>query len=177
MNSEIGLFEHFRLLLSFGGKEDRGSFWPYAALVLGILTACNLIMMMPMMMALSHPFDGDMGMRLPNVGLYFVVVIGLAVLLYAAAVARRLRDSGRAIWWGLMPLPFVIVSSIGISQMFASPFDGTPPNMSLFQWMFLANGLYTLTLIALIVLLAMPSAAARDDRQRKDNLPAEYHEE
>jgi len=52
MTTDVGLFEHFRLLFTLRGKENRGSFWPYAALVLGILMACNVLLMIPMMIAL-----------------------------------------------------------------------------------------------------------------------------
>lgn len=164
MNSEIGLFEHFRLLFSFGGRESRGSFWPFAAVVLGILMAANILMMIPFMMAIGDSFDGGSAPHLPNLAYYFVAMFGLGILLYAAAMARRLRDSGRSPLWALMPLPFITFSTVGMSMLIQSPLDGTPPDMSLFKWLFISNALYMLSLIALVVLLALPSKPLRGGR-------------
>ena len=41
--SNIGLWEHFRKLASFRGREDRASLWPYAALVLGIVMVAGAL--------------------------------------------------------------------------------------------------------------------------------------
>ena len=164
MTNQISLFEHFRFLFTVTGREDRGSFWPYAALVLGILFGANFLMMIPFMMAMGHAFDSGSAPSLPNFAWYFVVMFGLGILLYAAAIVRRLRDSGRSPSWALMPLPFIAFSTVGMSMMFHSPFEGTPPDMRLFQWLFISNGLYMITLIALVVLLAMPSAPEQPDR-------------
>jgi len=163
MTTDVGLFEHFRLLFTLRGKENRGSFWPYAALVLGILMACNVLLMIPMMMPMAQPFDGGGGSHLPDFGYYFIIMFGIGILLYGAAAVRRLRDSGRSGYWALMPLPFIIASSIGMTMLFRSPFDGNPPDMRLFQMMFISNALYMLTVIALVVLLSMPSAPERGD--------------
>lgn len=164
MNSDIGLFEHFRLLFTLKGRENRGSFWPYAALVFGILAACNMLLMIPIMMTMGHPFGGDGAPSLPNFGYYFIVMFGIGILLYGAAMIRRLRDSGRSGYWVLMPLPFILASSIGMTMLFQAPFEGNPPDMRLFQMLFVSNGLYMLSLIALVVLLSLPSAAVPGDR-------------
>src|SRR4051794_22734658 len=85
---------------------------------------------------------------------YLGVSFGLAILLYAAAVTRRLHDRGKSGAWGLMPLPFIIYSSIMMPMMFGSFGNGTQPDMALFFSIFLSNMLYIITLIVLIVLLA-----------------------
>ena len=175
MNSTIDLFEHFRLLFSFGGREDRGSFWPYAALAFGILTAFNMLMMIPMMMSLGNVYDTAITGNWPSFGLYFGFMIVLAVLLYSAAVARRLRDAGCSPGWVLLPLPFAIASCVGMTQAFQSPFDGIPPDTDLIPLMIAANAFYTLAVIALIVMLSLPSA--RGSSAKKDSAPREYHVE
>jgi len=86
--------------------------------------------------------------------LYLAVSFGLAILLYAAAVVRRLHDRGKSGFWGLMPMPFIIYSSIMMPIVFASARE---PNMALFFSIFFSNMLYIVTLIALIVFLASPS--------------------
>lgn len=42
------------------------------------------------------------------IGTIVAVTIGLAILLYAAAVVRRLHDRGKSGAWGLLPLPFLL---------------------------------------------------------------------
>lgn len=163
MTNTIGLFEHFRLLFTLAGREDRGSFWPYAALVLGILMAANVLLMMPFVMAMTDAMEGGTPPSRPNFALYFVILFGLGILLYGAAAVRRLRDAGRAGYWALMPLPFIAFSTYAMATFFQSPFDGIPPDMRLFKWLFLSNALYMLSLIALIVLLALPSAPERGE--------------
>ena len=192
MNSEIGLFEHFRLLFSFGGRESRGSFWPYAALVFAIVMVVGMAIFIPIMRhamgamqdyAAAHPDqvsvasgpgqysisvhgdDHPQFMRTGAVAWYLGVTFGLSILLYAAAVARRLHDRGMSGKWGLMPLPFILFSSIQMPRMFGSFGNGIPPDMGVFFSIFISNFLYLGTLIALIILL---SGAGNPDANRYD---------
>jgi uncharacterized membrane protein YhaH (DUF805 family) len=89
--------------------------------------------------------------------LYLAVTFGLAIVLYAAAVVRRLRDRGKSGFWGLMPLPFILYSSIQMPTMLSSVGSSPQPDVFLFFSIFLSNLLYIITLICLIVLLAGPS--------------------
>jgi len=89
-----------------------------------------------------------------SIALYLVVTFGLAILLYAAAVVRRLHDRGKSGLWGLIPLPFTIYSSAQMPRMFAFVGAGTQPDMTLFFSIFLSNLFYIIALIWLIVLLA-----------------------
>ncbi|HST37502.1 MAG TPA: DUF805 domain-containing protein, partial [Allosphingosinicella sp.] len=52
--------------------------------------------------------------RVEGLWLPFAISQGIAVLLLAAAVSRRLHDCGRSGAWGLLPLPFLV---FGIWQM------------------------------------------------------------
>jgi len=182
MAARIGLFEHFNRLFDFKGKEDRASFWPYAALVFVIVMVIGMIIFVPMMAhsmeamqqyATEHPdqatiasgpgqysisvqgnhpefFDGQ------SMALYLVVSFGLSILLYAAAVTCRLHDHGKSGWWGLMPLPFILYSTIMMPRAFASPVE----NMTVFFSIFFSNTFYIITLIVLIVFLASASDPA-----------------
>jgi uncharacterized membrane protein YhaH (DUF805 family) len=186
MSTTVGLLEHFKKLASFEGRECRASFWPYAGVVFGIVMIVAAVMFVPMMArsmramqqyALQHPdqvtivsapgeysvsVHGSPPGLMPSGGFlatYLGVTFGLAVLLYAAAVVRRLHDRGKSGLWGLMPLPFILYSSIQMPRVFGSVATGSQPDMGLFFSIFFSNLLYMVTLIALIVLLAGRSDA------------------
>jgi uncharacterized membrane protein YhaH (DUF805 family) len=181
MITSFGFFEHFKKLASFTGRENRASFWPYAGLVFAIITIVALVMFVPMMArsmravqqyAVQHPdqativsapgeysisVQGTPRGLMPSGGFlaaYLGVTFGLAIVLYAAAVVRRLHDRGKSGAWGLMPLPFILYSSIQMPRVFGSLTKGTPPDIGLFFSIFFSNMLYIATLVALIVLLA-----------------------
>jgi len=186
MSATVSLGDHFKRLFDFSGREDRASFWPYAALAFIIITAAGMIIFVPIMhhaiqsmqqFAAEHPdqatvttgpgqysvsIRGTMPQVMPSrlVALYLAVSFGLAILLYAAAVVRRLHDRGKSGFWGLMPLPFIIYSSIQMPRMFAMAMAPTAADMTLFFSIFISNFLYIATLIWLIVLLAGPSELA-----------------
>jgi uncharacterized membrane protein YhaH (DUF805 family) len=185
MSAKIGLWEHFRKLADFKGREDRASFWPYAALVFAIVMVAGMLIFVPIMAtamsemqqyAAQHP---DQAAVVSGPGHYSIsvkgnhpeffpassmaaflgVTFGLSIILYAAAATRRLHDTGKSGFWALMPLPFIIYSSAMMPRMFA--FRGEP-NMSLFFSIFFSNMLYIITLIVLIVLLAGSSQSGRN---------------
>jgi uncharacterized membrane protein YhaH (DUF805 family) len=188
MSATVTLGEHFKRLIDFSGREDRASFWPYAAVAFVIIMIGGMIIFVPMMMgamqemqqfAAQHPEQvtvtkgpgqysisvrGDHPAFFPpeSLAIYLVVTFGLAFLLYAAATVRRLRDREKSGFWGLMPLPFILYSSIQMPRVFSSVGPGAQPDMALFFSIFLSNLLYIITLIWLIVLLAGQSAPERD---------------
>jgi uncharacterized membrane protein YhaH (DUF805 family) len=182
MSATVALPEHFVRLFDFTGREDRASFWPYAALAFVIIMVAGMVIFVPMMshamtamqqFAVQHPDQatvtsgpgqysifvrGNSPQFMPagSVALYLAVSFGLAILLYASAVTRRLHDRGKSGFWGLMPLPFIIYSSIQMPRMFAFVGAETQADMTLFFSIFFSNLLYIVTLIWLIVLLAGP---------------------
>jgi uncharacterized membrane protein YhaH (DUF805 family) len=167
MSATVGLFEHFKRLADFKGREDRGSFWPYAALVYGIMTAGSFVAMLPLMNSVTSSAsqaasDGNPP-AFPDVGSFFIgiaVMTAVGVLLYAAAVARRLHDGGLSGFWGLMPLPFLVFGMVRMRSVFGSIGSGSEPDMAGFQTIFINNFIYILTVIALIILLARRSDPA-----------------
>jgi uncharacterized membrane protein YhaH (DUF805 family) len=184
MSATVTLREHFKRLFDFTGREDLTSFWQYAALSFLIVTVAGGTIFVPMMIhtiqamqqfAIQHPDQvtetsgpGEYSISVHGAQLEFIpagtmslflaVSFGMAIVLYAAAVVRRLRDRGKSGFWGLMPLPFIIYSSIEMPRMFSAFGTGREPDMRLFFAMFLSNFLYIATLVSLIVLLAGPSA-------------------
>ena len=183
MSATVTLGEHFKRLFDFTGRENRESFWPYAAVAFVIVMAAGMIIFVPMIsrtvhamqqFAVQHPdqvtvtsgpvqysisVQGNHPAFMPagSIALFLAVSFGLAILLYAAAAVRRLHDRGKSGLWGLMPLPFIIYSSIQMPRVFASIGTATPPDMVLFFSIFFSNLLYIVALIWLIVLLAGPS--------------------
>jgi uncharacterized membrane protein YhaH (DUF805 family) len=190
MSAKIGLWEHFRKLADFTGREDRASFWPYAALVFAIVTIAGMFIFVPMMAhamtemqgyAAQHPeqttvvsspghysisVKGDHPDFFPasSMAAFLGVTFGLAIILYAAAATRRLHDTGKSGFWALLPLPFIIYSSVMMPRMFA--FRGEP-DVTLFFSIFFSNMLYIVTLIVLIILLA---GASRSGPNRYDTV-------
>ncbi len=164
MSTKIGLWEHFPKLASFKGREDRASFWPYAALVFGIVMIAGALMTLPMMAHLMQatpefaaPNPGERAGPLLPVGYvaaYLGVTFGLAILLYAAAIVRRLHDRGRSGAWALMPLPFLGYTSVGAIGLIGSTSRGEQPDTILLLTIAAGNILYWAALLALVVLLA-----------------------
>ena len=166
--STIRLWEHFTKLFQFKGREDRASFWPYAAVVYGIMTLGSLVAILPVMSSVSHAAEEAAAQGSnsfpPPFGMFFggmIIVMAFAIALYAAAVARRLHDAGLSALWGLMPLPFLAFSMVKMRSLFES-FGSTHHAMDDFIAVAVSNSVYTLTLIALIVLLARRSDPGRN---------------
>ena len=162
MSATVGLWEHFRRLLDLNGREDRASFWPYAALVYGMMIVASFAAMMPVMqsaMSAASQMTTEDGAAFPAMRLFFygiIAITAVAVLLYAAAVVRRLHDAGFSAGWALMPLPFLLFGIIRMRAFFGSLASGEP-DMRQFNQIFFNNMIYILTLIALIILLARRS--------------------
>ena len=183
MSAKVTLVEHFKRLFDFTGCEDRASFWRFAALVFIVITFVGMIIFVPIMthaiyqmqqFAAEHPDQAVITSSLGqysisvrgdhpefiaagSIAKFLIVTFGLAILLYAAAVVRRLHDRGKTGLWGLMPLPFILYSTFQMPQMFASIGSGSEPSITLFLSVFISNFLYIITLIWLIVILAGPS--------------------
>lgn len=170
-------------LLLFSGRDRRTTFWLYALAVVGVCMVLSNALLAPIMLdaiagaehiavdqAASPPVappGEDMVMAveggvpgLPDFRLFFLVTILTAVamvVLLAAAVSRRLHDSGRSGRWGLMPLPFLTASFIGFPIMMAGFVSPAGPDFSLFGLLFVSNLAYMTTLVLLIVLLSLRS--------------------
>jgi uncharacterized membrane protein YhaH (DUF805 family) len=79
--------------------------------------------------------------------------VALAVGLLAAAVSRRLHDRNMAAPWGLLPVPFLLIATIGFPLMMQDFMTHQEPNFGLFGLLFLNNIAYLAALVTLIVLL------------------------
>lgn len=181
------LVHGFKGLTRFSGRDRRKTFWPYAAAVIFLTYALGMVFgaiaMVPMFTQMSeyaaaHPEhatvttgpghyevsidSGAPDVPVPDMSGFMYVMAGVslfAVVLLAAAVSRRLHDSGRSGFWGLMPVPFLATGMILMPGLMRSAMSEAEPDMSLFGLLFINNGLYFLALVTLIVLLCLPTKA------------------
>lgn len=173
-------------LTTFGGRDPRRKFWPYAGtLVVLYMVAVSVVMMAqmaPLMsqaqtFALAHPemttgepVDASQlpdevkaeGLHMAHAAgdMFSVVMVAnsvmlvVMVLLFAAAVVRRLHDRGMSGWWGLMPVPFLTFAMVAMPKLFSDFAAPAGPGFGLFGLIFINNMLYNVVLVILIVLLA-----------------------
>ena len=170
----------FRNLFRWSGRDTRAAFWPFAGVAFAATQVLGMALAIPFFVgtfarmrrfAVEHPDQvtvrqgpGSYSMQIheahpelmPDMTGFTGVVAftaGLFAVLVAAALVRRLHDTGRAGWWGLMPLPFLAVSFSTFDRV-ADRFSTGSPDMGLFALMFASNLIYLVALVALIVLLA-----------------------
>jgi uncharacterized membrane protein YhaH (DUF805 family) len=187
----------FTGLLRFSGRDSARRFWPYVGVVIALLFAAAGVTMSTTMstmlggmqrFAAEHPdqatitqgpsgyaieVQGNHPELFPDMTPFFTVMqvgCALAVVLLAAAVTRRLHDRGRRGWWGLPPLPFLLVGMTAFPRFFNTTLAGemTPDAMKLFGLLFANNMLYLGSLILLVILLA----GASDPKQNRFGPPA-----
>lgn len=150
----------FSNLTRFSGRDTRAQFWPYAALAFALYQVLGPVVLIPTVLpVLSGPNSSTatfLNAFIPfMVGslLFFLAFVGLL----AAAVARRLHDSGRTAIWGLLPLPFLAYSGTMFFRLFTQFRAGAPDTGLFFTSIFVSNLLYLVGLVALVVLLALRS--------------------
>ena len=173
---------NLRNLARFSGRDGRRVFWPYAGTVIALFVLGILAVMLPEMsesmarmqrFAAENPdlatvrsgpghysitIEGhhpelmpDMGNMVGRIGVLFAI----AILLLAAAVTRRLHDTGRSGAWGLMPVPFILFATVMMPRVFADPDAG------LFLAVFFNNLLYLASLALLVLLLSRPGVETK----------------
>jgi uncharacterized membrane protein YhaH (DUF805 family) len=174
----------FRMLLHFGGRDRPGQFWPYAALIVFLgLVAMFAAMIPPLFDSLArvqrfaaeHPelttvdsgpghysvtiegYHPELMPDLSAIAASVAVIAAIAILLLAAAVARRLHDRGKPGLLALLPLPFLCFAFAIMPRLFHSVASGKPDLQMfgrLFPLLFLNNLLYLASLLYLVVQLA-----------------------
>ncbi len=164
-------------------------FWPWVGCVMATQMIVSMIVMVPIMtgilrrtnaFAVQHPdrvrimsAPGQYHMQIdgpvpPDLFLrdmsWFVggtgVAVVVAIVMLAAAVVRRLHDSGRAGWWGVLPLPFLLIGLVAMFRVFemiraVGELAFAPP-FPQFAMLFANNVLYLGLLALLVVQLCRP---------------------
>jgi uncharacterized membrane protein YhaH (DUF805 family) len=189
----VGLIgDHLRSLGRFTDREPRQPFWLWVLVVMATTMVAWMAVCIPAFVGIfdsieqfarEHP---DQVTRTVGPGSYSIEVHGyhpelmpdvmvelvaltilavMVVIFLAAAVVRRLHDGGRSGWWGIVPLPFLFCSLLGMSRLFATfptpagdAASGPPAGFfALFGLIFLNNLAYLATLLMLIIFCAAPS--------------------
>ena len=176
----------FQNLTRFTGRDTRGQFWPYAAVVLvvvfvsmgvGMAFAMNGFFTEMQQFAAAHPeaatvhsspgsYSISIDASHPDApmpdtnGAFLALSLGVfgAILLLAAAVSRRLHDSGRSALWGLLPVPFLLFGIGFFPGLMSSIMAGDEPDLGLFFLLFGNNMLYLAALGTLAILLSLSTA-------------------
>jgi len=162
-------------LLRFSGRDSRAQFWPWAIAVFLLGMALDLIAMIPVMTEMmrrmfayveAHPE----GLPQPQPGgpplppelmpdfTGFTLIAGavgvLTILLWAAAVVRRLHDRDRSGWWGAAILPFQIAALLLGPSASKAMLSGATPSRPLALAASLNSAAYWIAFIVLLVILA-----------------------
>lgn len=143
----------FRSLTVFSGRDRRGQFWPYAGIVVVLVYVFSGV---GGVLAMGPVLTG--AEVIPDFTAFFLVMavtFALAVALLAAAVSRRLHDTGKSALFGLMPVPFIVSSCTLFPIMMGTMTETAEPSLALFFLTFISNILYMVALITLIVLLCL----------------------
>lgn len=157
---------HFTRLLDFSGREAPRAFWPWVALQFALAMPANMLAMFAMV--LPAMLDGDMETLAGAIRGYLTVIAAMGlfmVAMLAAAVTRRLHDSGRSGAYGILPLPLLALGIFLFSRLLFGPIPGEAMGVdhgSLFACCFINNLVYMGTLAFLVFLLAKPSEAAEN---------------
>lgn len=156
----------FQSVAQFEGRDRRARFWPYVAVVVAILLVVQMLgaatIAVPLMAELQTSIETETEPPWDRLEaawrsvLVFMAALGISYLvLMAAAVTRRLHDTGRTALWGLLPFPFFAYNTV---MFWLSWTDLIKPDEWLFLSVSLSSGLGVLVTIVLIVLLALPGA-------------------
>ena len=173
---------HLRGLFRFAGRERRTTFWLWVLISYLVQMVLTSIAMVPLMMgafdsmqrfAAEHPDFGQPGSAPPPPSFIFemfpmrlmlaagIFGFAIAVLLLAAAVTRRLHDSGRRGGWGLLPLPFLFSAPPLMGAVLAGMGEVTPSSPAMmppaFGLVLLNNCVYLVALGTLIVFCCLPT--------------------
>lgn len=173
----------------FSGRDSRSAFWPYAIFAVIAAAAVGAVIIVPIFaaafariqkFAAEHPdqvtihaspggysinVHGQHQGLMPDFDAFFggvALVAVLSVALLAAAVARRLHDTGRTALWGLPPVIFIVIALVGFPRLMAGFQAGQPPALGLFFALFFNNVAYLGALGLLGVFLASASASRGD---------------
>lgn len=181
---------HLRSLLRFSGRETRQPFWLWVLAVMAtamiVWTGYFFLLFAGLTggidkFAREHPdqvtrtvgpgsfsiqIQGDHPEIMPDfaASVYVMAVIAAVVIaLLAAAVARRLHDSGRSAWWGV-PTPMLLIGGLAMmARLFgkmqaltADPASGPPADFFAdFGMMMVLNLVYLVSLVMLVILCCM----------------------
>ena len=146
---------HLRGLFRFGGRETRQEFWPWVALVVAVgMTAWTLALIGMLAVVMRA---GGASQIMDDAGGVMTVIALTSIVMLAAAVNRRLHDSGRGGWWGI-PAPILLLTGLFVMSRAEASLraDQGHPFSGWFGAAMGVNLLYLASLALLIILCALP---------------------
>ena len=167
-------------LTRFSGRDPRGRFWPYAAVVVLAAKGVQLLLAQPLIAKVQTSLPGkppptssvalatdapislhalypDFASDLASLTWKSAIISMLMIALLAAAVSRRLHDAGRTAYFGALPLLFM---AFGLGSMRQVVMGLDRPNGldgKLIGALAVDGLLYVAAIVALIVVLASAS--------------------
>jgi uncharacterized membrane protein YhaH (DUF805 family) len=179
----VSIAHNLRRLLDFSGRESQILFWPYAGFIYALATVVSsFLIMAPVMEMLVQMMKqirdaAEQGgnaepafikapeMLMPDFsGLVLpIVLVNLATIaLLAAAIARRLHDKDRSGYWGLLPLPTMLIGLVFMPQILAG---FIPPRQSdPLLGLLMLNNLASFGLIVVLVILLVGKGSEGPNR-------------
>ena len=182
----LALKHGFTGVFRFSGRDGSVLFWSYAATILFLAVLTMMAGMIPVMaesmakmqefavqnpeqVTIQHgPNSYSISVHGNHPGLFpdmsgFIeftaIVSGATAILLAAAVSRRLHDTGLSGFWGLIPVPFLVLGFGLMPDVFEDFGSTDEPDMGKFFLMFFNNLLYIGSLGLLLFLLIRKSKA------------------
>ncbi len=148
-----------RNLLRFSGRDRRGTFWRYVLVLYVAHMALSMLVMVPVMISTIGRAGREPPTAMFETFFLFAAISGaLFVAMLAAAVVRRLHDTGRSGLWGLMPVPFLTIGIAAFARMGSSFHSGENSLDANFPLLMANNFAYLAVLGLLIYLLARPGS-------------------
>lgn len=172
-----------RNILNFKGRDRRGQFWPYLAVVMVLTITAYAIISPTVVYLLSQNVNGveyasvsgellivnqqmqmeafqkQMSKFLSGIWGMTAVFVLANIALLAAAVARRLHDRGHSGWWAaIVPVLLMLGGTIFSYLFMSAPMSGDGPTATFlltFLAVFALMALYNISLIVLIVFLCL----------------------
>jgi uncharacterized membrane protein YhaH (DUF805 family) len=146
----------------FSGRDTRRQFWPYAIFLYLASSGLGAVVMAAGMMRLilamsrvpAHETGSipEMDALVRNTAIWAGALAAIVIAIAAAAITRRLHDSNMRGYWGLMPIPPLVVGLVVLPKtvgLVAERADRAADNISLL----FANNVIYLGLLALLLLL------------------------
>ena len=183
-------------LFRFSGRDGSVLFWSYAATIIflgmvlmiaGMIPAISESMTKMQEFAMQNPdqvtiqhgpgrysisVEGNHPELMPDIrgmAAFAFAVIGAMLILLAAAVCRRLHDTGLRGFWGLIPIPFLFIGFSLMPGLFENFGSEGELETGKFFLIFFNNILY-LASLGLLFFLLLRKSVADPENEEADNV-------
>jgi uncharacterized membrane protein YhaH (DUF805 family) len=134
-------------LRRFDGQDGKAVFLPYLMPVIYLVSIGFMLSIVPVALGVLGNSDNPGGSWIwSSLSCSLVVLVGIGLL--AAAITRRLRDTGRSIIWAIPPFVLLLLAAGLMPYAFAGMLSAGAPT-DLFYAMFTVNLVYLVSLAPL----------------------------